>query len=829
MSRLLIAIVSVMMLVGCGGTPGVVTVVIDPPNLDLQQGQTARFTVSVTGTSDTAVTWTATGGRLISKGSGATFVALEAGSFEVTATSMANPSVAATATVLVTAAPGEAHLRFVTDGSLVLAGERMTRRVEVEVIDESGALVDGGQVTWSSSDPAVVSVVADGDRAAVVTTETSTTSQALVTASFDGLAADASVLVTRPSQGTVLIDNGLVLAKTPTSVTLRRDAVTEALTPGQRLVSGSATGVLAEVLSVDVGEGEVEVTTSPSSLAEAFDEFSFAGEVNPTEVTVQLVDGAAAVVTTRSPDGRLRSASVLDDVTCTSAGAPAQVDLVGSSITVTATIYGELAFSVFLGNDQFLAKFGAALQVGASTGTVAFGGAADGTVVCSLELPSVGIEPLSAGVATLWTGFVPVIGVEVEATSVAASLSLSGPHGGLGAVLEGGIQYTEASGWQPLLHSEIDAEFEPFSAEASFEEPVAVRLAPFGRVDVGIRLDLGVDEFAASIIDARFVELKGYGYLDFTLPGPTDVGSKGYGGPEWSLGLGARGALKAEFQGLLPDLLQFVGIDVNFAGQVELFEEETLLLTQPSLTFLATPATVEVPAGGSSPVTLSAFSSDDENGTVSFWASKDGSSSLTFLTSAALEGGSATTSWHVTEEGEYELYARMSSDAASLVKPYAANNTSSVSVTEGDEEGDSGPLGNEGPFGGVYTHFSLGQCDDIGVGLTIDFVEQPNGTLMGTYVGHYCEGGCFDVDTYPSGPVTGTLSGSRSGAEVIFALSAPVGGLFTGERWVPEAPPGSVSLPVIDGFAEGVLPCEDAYGTSSSGFFTFVGTEGIWF
>ena len=574
MLKLMLAPIVIIALIGCGSGPGVVSLQVNPGNAELLVGQTTRFTANVSGANDHEVDWGSTGGQLIAKDNSATFVALQAGSFEVSATSRSDPTITATATVLVTAPPGQAHVRIVTDGSVLLAGAGATTRIEAEIVDADGSVIDTGQVTWSSSDPATVSVVADGDRSALVTTQTAGTSQASITASFDGLTAAVSVLVTQPSAGTVLIASESVRAKTATSLTLKRDSVTETLAPGQRLVSGSAAGVLAEIVSVDVSVDEVSLTTTPTSLADAFDELSFAGEVTPLEVTVQLLEGRSAVVSTRSADGRLGATTVVDDVTCTSAGAAAPVDLTGSDITVTATIYGELAFSIFLGDDHFLAKFGTQLQVGASTGTVSFGGSPSGTVVCALELPRVGLAPLSATVMTLWTGFVPVLGVEVGATGAAASFSLSGPEGGLGAVLEGGIEYTEASGWLPLLHSEFDAEFEPFSASASFEQPFTARLAPFGRVDIGISFDLGVGDLATAVIDARFVELKGFGYLDFVLPSPVAVENKGYVGPEWSLGFGARGALKAEFEGALPDLLEYIGIDVNFAGQVELFEEQ---------------------------------------------------------------------------------------------------------------------------------------------------------------------------------------------------------------------------------------------------------------
>ncbi|HZX00522.1 MAG TPA: hypothetical protein VFF10_10700 [Trueperaceae bacterium] len=829
MLKVLRAVVIVFILTSCGGGGGVVTLVLDPQTSNLLVGETARFTATVIGTANVSVTWEATGGELLSKGGGATFVATQSGTFEVTVTSQARPDLIAVATVQVAPRPGKAHVRFVSDGSLVLAGEGETASLAVQVIASDGTIVEGGQVTWSSSDPAVATVAAAGDRGATVTTETSDTSQAQITATYDDLSATASVLITKPSAGTVLLDSSDVLAKAGDELTLRRTPTTELLTAGQRLATGSRAGVLVEVAGVVVGTEEVTVTTLPTSLDEAFDEFSFSGEVAPLEVTVQMVDGDHAIVTWPEKHGADLEATVLDDVTCTAGGSAAPVDLTGSEITLSASIYGEFAFSVFLGDDHFLSRFGATVQASASSGSVSLTGPVNGAT-CSLELPRIGLEPLSAGVITLWTGFVPILGVEVSASGAASSFSLGGPHGGLGAKLEAGIEYTDGSGWTPLLHADFNGDFAPFAASAAVDGPLSVSIAPFGQVDVGLSLDLGVDDLAVPLIDARFVELQGLGYLDLVVPSPADPAHPGFTGPEWTLGVGARGALKAEFQGVLPDLLEFIGIDVNFAGEYELFDERVELLDEPSLTFLATPAAVEIPEGGTAPVTLSAFTSGDEDGTVSFWASKDGASGLTFLTSAPLEAGEATTTWHVQEEGEYQLYSRVSTDDFSLVVPYAASNTASVSATAEDEEPeDRGPLGNEGPWRGYYDHFSLGACYGTGYAMTIDLFEEPDGSLTGTYVGHYCAADCHDQGEYPTGPIAGTLSGQRSGESVTFTLSAPVGGVFEGERFVPTAPPGSASLPVIDGFAEGVSPCEDEYGSINSGFFTFVGTESIWF
>jgi hypothetical protein len=80
-----------------------VSVTIDPKSASLQTGSSQQFSATVTGTANTAVTWTAPGGTITSAGlftAGST-----AGSFSVTATSVADTSKYASVPVTVTAAP----------------------------------------------------------------------------------------------------------------------------------------------------------------------------------------------------------------------------------------------------------------------------------------------------------------------------------------------------------------------------------------------------------------------------------------------------------------------------------------------------------------------------------------------------------------------------------------------------------------------------------------------------------------------------------------------------------------------------------------------------
>jgi hypothetical protein len=81
----------------------VVSVSLTPTTATVQTGKTQQFTASVTGSSNTAVTWTATGGTISTAG---LFTAgANAGSFSVTATSAADNTKSASATVTVQAAP----------------------------------------------------------------------------------------------------------------------------------------------------------------------------------------------------------------------------------------------------------------------------------------------------------------------------------------------------------------------------------------------------------------------------------------------------------------------------------------------------------------------------------------------------------------------------------------------------------------------------------------------------------------------------------------------------------------------------------------------------
>ncbi len=90
--------------VSAAPAPPPITVSVSPATVNLNSGQSQNFTAAVSGTSNTSVTWTATGGSITS--AGVYTAGTVAGAFQVTAASLAQPSATASATVTIAAAAG---------------------------------------------------------------------------------------------------------------------------------------------------------------------------------------------------------------------------------------------------------------------------------------------------------------------------------------------------------------------------------------------------------------------------------------------------------------------------------------------------------------------------------------------------------------------------------------------------------------------------------------------------------------------------------------------------------------------------------------------------
>ncbi len=123
-------------------TPPVVAVAINPTSAALQTGAAKQFSAAVTGSSNTAVTWSATGGTISSAGlftAGST-----AGTFTVTATSLADNTKRADATITITATPPVVAVTINPTSASLQTGA--TKQFSAAVTGSSNTAV-----TWSAT------------------------------------------------------------------------------------------------------------------------------------------------------------------------------------------------------------------------------------------------------------------------------------------------------------------------------------------------------------------------------------------------------------------------------------------------------------------------------------------------------------------------------------------------------------------------------------------------------------------------------------------------------------------------------------------------------
>jgi len=169
-SRLLIlvlALAGAVITSGCGGVTGAapsapnqsgnsgsgsnptVAVSVSPDAASVQVGQTWQFTPTVTGTTNTAVTWSASGGSI--SNSGLYTAPASAGTFVVTATSVADTTKSASATVTVSVAVTQLVNISPTSVAFgnVLVGNTSTKPVTVTNTGTGSVMFTAGNFTGS--------------------------------------------------------------------------------------------------------------------------------------------------------------------------------------------------------------------------------------------------------------------------------------------------------------------------------------------------------------------------------------------------------------------------------------------------------------------------------------------------------------------------------------------------------------------------------------------------------------------------------------------------------------------------------------------------------
>lgn len=174
-------------------TAPAVTVALSPTSALVQAGRTQQFTATVSGSTNTAVTWSATGGSVSS--SGMYTAPNSAGSYLVTAESMADNTISASAGVTVTANPVVSVVISPTSASILTNG---SQQFDATVSGSSNTAV-----TWSATGGSVSS---SGLYTAPSTAGTYTVKATSAADSTES--ASATVTVSAPVQQTVTLTWG---------------------------------------------------------------------------------------------------------------------------------------------------------------------------------------------------------------------------------------------------------------------------------------------------------------------------------------------------------------------------------------------------------------------------------------------------------------------------------------------------------------------------------------------------------------------------------------------------------------------------------------------
>ncbi|KFA90268.1 hypothetical protein Q664_30395 [Archangium violaceum Cb vi76] len=152
-SSSLVLMLPLLALLGCdpgggGGTGPQVSVALEPAAVTLPMAGTQRFTATVTGASDTSVTWTATGGEISQAGE---FTApRQEGMYRVRATSVADTARYAESVVTVTKPPPPTIQVFTAAASTINVGEGTTLNWEATGATSLSIEPDVGTVTGTS-------------------------------------------------------------------------------------------------------------------------------------------------------------------------------------------------------------------------------------------------------------------------------------------------------------------------------------------------------------------------------------------------------------------------------------------------------------------------------------------------------------------------------------------------------------------------------------------------------------------------------------------------------------------------------------------------------
>ena len=555
--------------------------------------------------------------------------------------------------------PTSAQISFYSDRSVILPKQGSTYQLVAKA---------NGKITWSTSDAQQVSVSPTG----LVIAATQNGS-ATITATAPGSdPVTASVIVAAPGPQTVLVNSADVRMASGSNVALTANSTTKSIVAGDIVVSGDKAGLLGKVQSVSSNAQSVTLQTAPASLPQAFPNLNVHLSGAPTTMTLLVTRGRAALI---APNGRTVAVGRAGGFSCEdSAGATVNATVTGPSFN--APVQANLDATLVTQNSsvqQFSITANVKITAQMKTGSVAFAANGQTDFTCTEELPDLSLPGVPVGPIDIEGTLTPEAEITISANAN-ASLTLSGPTVSDSFLVDGGVTWTPAGGWQASI---TDSSSGPTVAPPGFQFTAQVQ----GKISAGIRADTGISAKAADfeLVAASFAFDQLEAALNFSMAAPLSYTSPGYTGPTWDADLNLSSGPELKITGPVADLLNHMGVPTNL-GAWSLYSKSVKLAESPTPTLTASSPTVS--QGGSDILTASQPASYSGS-SVKFYAFPTSGAAAALGSATVGSTGGATFNWSPTagQYGAFQIGSFLFGDAFGAAGfPYPS---SQVAVTAG--------------------------------------------------------------------------------------------------------------------------------------------------
>lgn len=590
-----------------------------------------------------------------------------------------------------------AHIVLLSDASVILPAAGARYRLRAAVESSSGHLL-ARRLTWRSSDPHAVSVSSGG----VVRARVEVGSATITISSSGTEAALVGVIVAAPAPRTVLIPSYAVISTGLSHVVLRSIPITRRIHPGDRVVSGSSGGVLADVRAVRTAGDLLHLSTEPASLARAFSRLDVHSSGAQRSGVLRLHGRTASL----SPSGGspVAQASDAQELPCNSGrSGDLYVSLSGASMEAPVDYepYANLESGWRTGVRLFELGVRVKVPISLSTGSVQIAAAGKGSVTCEVRLPLSLPSPLWIGPVEIAPTLTPAVGVTVDGEA-SAGLTVAGPTLGETISATDGVKWTPGGGWQAVTdNGSSTPTLQPGGTH--FTGGFSATINPFVHLDAGFSAQL-LGLFSLQEVDFAYVHAEGE--LHLSMQAPFRNLQNGYGGPSWGAEATlAAGPELALGEGALSDLWKAIGLEPPSA-QWSSYSRTWSLASAPDPLVSASPATV---TSGSATLTASIPDGLEPvaGDQLQFVGYREGAGEGTLLASGTVgpesaSGATATASWSVTaaDDGSWRVVALLFDPIfGPLDLPYASSQSTNIIVKIPGGGGSSGSGGTGGSGG----------------------------------------------------------------------------------------------------------------------------------